>query len=162
MKLKYDLKEYQRLYEAWVDFREGLGLRGVKEVKAVEIEKVAFVIGCWHLLDKEEKRLVSMEDGGHEVQNKDEEHDEAAEEGSVVAEGTTVMRRAEGVVEKDTTESTANASKTEEGFGVSTMAEKVRSKRTVSVPRKKNKEVKRERQLVDDDQTKRRSKRLKK
>ncbi len=162
MKLKYDLKEYQRLYEAWIEFRAGLGLRGVKEVKAVEVEKVAFVIGCWDLLDEEEKRLLSTGEGGHEVQDKDEEHDEAFEDGSHHVQGTNGMRRDERIGEKDSSESIANASKSEDGFGKSRMAENARSKKTVSVPRKESEQVKRERQPVDDDPGKRRSKRLKK
>ncbi len=162
MKLKYDLIEYQRLYEAWVGFRDRFGLSGLTEVKAVEVEKVAFVIGCWNLLDEEERRLVGMGEGGQAVQDKDEEHNEALEEGSHDVPGTKGMRRGEGIAEKDSTEGTANASKSEDGPGKSTMAQNARNKKTVSLPRKQSEQVKRERQPVDDDPTKRRSKRLKK
>ncbi|ERF71142.1 hypothetical protein EPUS_05971 [Endocarpon pusillum Z07020] len=160
MKLKYDMKEYQRLYEAWADFREGLGLRGYRKVKAVEVEKVAFVVGWWHLLDEEEKRLVNMGEGGHEAQDKDEKHDEVLGEGSDDAERTKWLRLTEGIKGKGTNEGNANAGKSGDGLVKTTLTVKVGDEKVVSVPRKEI-EMKRERQPVNDEPTIRRSKRLK-
>lgn len=74
MKLKYDVKEYERLYENWVEFRKRLVLSGVKDGRAVErvgavqVEKVAFVLGWWAGLGKEERRIF-VEMGKEEVQS---------------------------------------------------------------------------------------------
>ena len=160
MKLKYDTKEYQRLYEAWVEYREGLDLRGFKKVKAVEVEKVAFVVGCWDLLDEEEKRLVDMGEGGHKAQDKDVKHDEVFGEGSDDAERTKGLRRTEGIKGKGTTEGNADVGKSGDELAKSTVKIKVGGEKVVSVPRKEI-EMKRERQRVNDEPIIRRSKRLK-
>lgn len=135
-------------------------MRGFGEVKAVELEKAAFVVGWWDLLDEEEKRLVSMGEGGHKAQDEDEKHDEVLGEGSDDAERTKGVRRTEGVKGKGTNEGTVNAGKSGDGLVESIMTEKIGSEKVGSVPRKEI-EMKREGQPVNDEPTIRRSKRLK-
>lgn len=66
-KLKYDAKEYRRLYEAWVEFRR----RAIQDkeeggVRAVDVEKAAFVLGHWEFLDGDERRRAAGMERGDE------------------------------------------------------------------------------------------------
>lgn len=155
MKLKYDMKEYQRLYEAWLEFRERLVVRAMKEVEAVEIEKVAFVIGYWDLLSGDDRRsVIGSGASGDEVQNEGRKQDENVEEGEKDGEET----RGEGG--GDDAEDIEKAEKAEK-LPQSTVAEKDGRKRTAGRSAKSNKAVKAERESMDDDTGIRRSKRLK-
>jgi hypothetical protein len=59
-KLKYDGKEYMELFRRVWQFRQGLGM----EVTAVEVEKLAFVLGHWDLVDEKGKEAVKVDRGG--------------------------------------------------------------------------------------------------
>ena len=73
-KLKYTLKEYEGLYDVVAAF----GKRFV--CKAVEVEKVAFVLGHWGMLGEEERKELEgekVEGGEKEVEGKTEDEIQA-------------------------------------------------------------------------------------
>jgi hypothetical protein len=100
LKLKYDLKEYQQLFDKWVEFRETPKREGFK---AVDVEKAAYVIGHWDALPAEDKKKVSAgkidgvkeESGGNQVHavkeaikvDVEEQNDEPAEGDDLEAVG---------------------------------------------------------------------------
>lgn len=57
--MKYDIKEYRQLFDKWVEFG---GRIGRKSVRALDAEKVAYVLGHWDVLTAEEKRKIWEED----------------------------------------------------------------------------------------------------
>lgn len=50
-KLKYDIKEYERLFEAWIRFKERIG----GGVRAVDVEKVAWLVGHWSFVERDSR-----------------------------------------------------------------------------------------------------------
>jgi hypothetical protein len=56
-KLKYDMKEYFRLHEAWLALRARLVEQGMEEgeVSAAHVEKVAYVLARWEMLSPQER-----------------------------------------------------------------------------------------------------------
>lgn len=62
LKLKYDVKEYRCLFEAWLEFRHSSLSRGLRDVKAVDLEKVAYVLGHWDGLTPADKKKVFLEE----------------------------------------------------------------------------------------------------
>jgi hypothetical protein len=146
LKLKYDMKEYQRLFAAWVDFRATLVSKGVKEVRAVDVEKVAFVLGHWHLLGlAERERVVGAAEAADEAPCIEEGKKEGAAEKDGVVGDTEDM----GIVEKK--------DEVHQGRRVEKVGKKVPTPHG-----KRNKAAEKERQNVEDDPSVvRRSKRLK-
>jgi hypothetical protein len=138
------VKEYQALFAAWVGFRGR-----IKTVNAVEVEKVAFVIGHWELLGGEEREMVLA----------------FGQEGGEKAEKNIVEHREEDFGEKsgkaDESEGAGAAAMSGE-LAQSTDAVKAARKRTAVLQGEGKKVVKEKRQLVDDDPSVRRSKRVKK
>ncbi len=164
LKLKYDVKEYERLYGAWVDFRWRFGLREkAKEVRAVDVEKVAFVVGHWDLLSEQEREsVVAMgEGGGLEAQKKGKEETEDGEEG--MEDFQEMMGREDAEEDGGTngTEDVGSANRREK-LTQGEVAEKERTKRTARLLPKGRPAAEQQRQLVEEETSVRRSKRLKK
>lgn len=62
LKLKYDVKEYRCLFEAWLEFWHSSLSRGLRDVKAVDVEKAAYVLGHWDGLAPADKKKVFLEE----------------------------------------------------------------------------------------------------
>lgn len=157
--MKYDLKEYERLFEAWVEFRESLVLRDStgKEmgVKAVDVEKVGFVVGNWGMLREEEEKggVVGLGVGSAEAVEK---------AGKRAEDGETDARKMPEEGQGDVVEAVGEDGGKAESSLKSVMVEKGGRKKSAGAPLKVRKESKEKRPRVEEDTSARRSKRLRK
>lgn len=150
VKLKYDIKEYERLFEAWTEFKERMG----GGVRAVDVERVAWVVGHWRFVDevegegkgdsREEGDVVEMVGGNGKGNAKgDVDEEEEKSRGDEIEEGVDEVKAGEQLHESR-----------KRGKNV---------KRDPEItPGKSSKAVKEEKHVVDNDDKVRRSKRLKK